>query len=152
MKKSRKKSRKGSGKCPIHFALEVFGDKWSLLIIRDIVFKGKSCYGEFLHSPEGVSTNILANRLAKLEANEILTKTRDPENLAKFQYDLTQKGLDLIPVLLAMTEWSAKYDFHPNNGRNIIHGAPEDLLERNKLDHDAIVAELSENIRARKEN
>ena len=133
----------GSGKCPIHFALDVMGDKWSLLIVRDLVFKSKHTYGAFAKSPEGISTNILADRLAKLEAHGIVTKSRDPENQTKFVYRLTDKGCDLIPVLLAMTEWSARHDTYPNGTRNIIHGAPVDLIERAKRDRDTLVAELT---------
>lgn len=137
-----------SGKCPIHFALEIFGDKWSLLIVRDLVFKGKTTYGEFSKSSEGIATNILSNRLSKLETNGILTKSKDLENQTIYRYQLTQKGLDLIPVLLAMTEWSAKYNYYPNDGHNIIHGAPEDLLKRLKSDRITLIDEISNAIGA----
>lgn len=96
--------------CPINFGLEAFGDKWSLLILRDIVFRGKKTYGEFLKSEEGIATNILAARLVTLEEQGILKKTPNPDDARKDLYVLTQKGLDLVPLLFEMILWSAKYD------------------------------------------
>ena len=96
--------------CPINFGLEAFGDKWSLLILRDILFRGKRTYGEFLKSEEGFATNILASRLAMLEEEGILRKRANPEDARKDFYDLTEKGLDLIPFLFELILWSWKYD------------------------------------------
>ena len=96
--------------CPVNYGLEIFGDKWSLLIVRDIVFAGKKTYGEFLKSGEGFATNILASRLAFLEEQGILIKTPSPADGRKDFYSLTEKGLDLIPVLLSVVAWSAKHD------------------------------------------
>lgn len=96
--------------CPIRYGMGIFGDKWSLLIMRDLMFKQKQNYNEFLASEEGISTNILADRLSKLEANGLIKKQQDPHNLAKKIYSLTQKGLDLMPVMLAIVDWSEKYD------------------------------------------
>jgi DNA-binding HxlR family transcriptional regulator len=96
--------------CPINFALETFGDPWSLLIIRDIVYFGKKTYGEFLESEEGIATNILAGRLARLEQQGILVKKPSPSDKRKEEYILTEKGLDLIPVLAELANWSARYD------------------------------------------
>ena len=92
--------------CPINFALEVFGDPWSFLIIRDIVYFGKNTYGEFLASEEGMATNILASRLAHLEHQGILVKKLSERDKRKEEYVLTEKGLDLIPVLVEMHELS----------------------------------------------
>lgn len=96
--------------CPVNFGLEIFGDKWSLLIVRDIVFWGKKTYGEFLKSEEKFATNILASRLAYLEEMDILKKTPHPVDKRKDFYGLTEKGIDLIPVLLGIMIWSAKHD------------------------------------------
>lgn len=96
--------------CPINFVLEAFGDKWTLLVLRDIVFRGKSTYGEFLKSEEGFATNILATRLEHLEAEHVLQKIVDPADARRSQYMLTEKGLDLIPILFEMMVWSEKYD------------------------------------------
>ena len=98
--------------CPINFALEMFGDPWSLLLIRDIVYFGKKTYGEFLASEEGMATNILASRLARLEEQGILVKKPSGQDKRKEEYVLTEKGLDLIPVLVEMADWSAEYDPH----------------------------------------
>jgi DNA-binding HxlR family transcriptional regulator len=95
--------------CAISLALDIFGDKWALLIIRDIMFHGKSTYGDFLKSNEKIATNILADKLAFLESAEILEKTTHPESKAKFLYKLTQKGMDLLPVLIEIILWSDKY-------------------------------------------
>jgi DNA-binding HxlR family transcriptional regulator len=96
--------------CPINFALEIFGDTWSLLIIRDMVYFGKKTYGDFLASDEKIATNILASRLAHLEQKGIVSKKTDETNKRKEIYSLTEKGLDLIPILIEMGSWSAKYD------------------------------------------
>ena len=100
--------------CPINFVLETFGDKWTLLIIRDLMFKGKRYYGEFLSSPEKISTNILADRLQRLEAQGIISKQGDPEHRSRVIYRLSDKGRALLPIMLEMTSWSATYDSHSN--------------------------------------
>ena len=105
MKRSDTKSH-----CPVNFALETFGDTWSLLIIRDIVFWGKKTYGEYLKSKEGISTSILSARLEHLVQKGILTKTPYAADKRKDTYTLTEKGLDVIPQLLEMAGWSSRYD------------------------------------------
>lgn len=100
--------------CPISTALDIFGDKWSLLIIRDMMFKEKNTYGDFLESAEKIATNILADRLTLLECAGIISKHKHPESKAKILYKLTPKGIDLIPTLIEMIAWSDKYyDVHP---------------------------------------
>lgn len=96
--------------CPISCSLEVFGDKWSLLIIRDIMLRGKMSYSEFLDSEEKIATNILVNRLNLLEAENILSKKVSPNNKSKFIYSLTQKGADLLPIVIEIMDWGAKYN------------------------------------------
>ncbi len=96
--------------CPVNFALEEFGDIWSLLIVRDILFFDKKTYGEFLASKEKIATNILATRLSQLVDKGILQKTTNESDKRKDVYQLTQKGLDIYPVMLQMILWSAKYD------------------------------------------
>ncbi len=92
--------------CPINFALEIFGDKWTLLIVRDIVYAGKRTHGEFLKSDERIATNILADRLARLECQGILTKAADPKDKRREIFSLTEQGLALIPLLLDLQSWS----------------------------------------------
>ncbi len=96
--------------CPVAFALDAFGDRWSLVIIRDMAMRGKTTYGEFLASDEGIATNVLADRLKHLEAEGILGKSRDPKNRRRILYKLTDKGWELAPIILDMIVWSAKYD------------------------------------------
>lgn len=90
--------------------MEIFGDRWTFLIVRDLMFKGKSHYVEFLRSEEKIATNILADRLQLLEDSGIVAKKSDPSHGSKWVYSLTQKGLDLMPLLVDMIIWSAKYD------------------------------------------
>ena len=96
--------------CPVNYGLEAFGDRWALLILRDIVFRGKRTYGEFLKSEEGFATNILASRLERLINAGILQRDGDETDGRKDIYSLTEKGLDLIPMLFEMVLWSEKYD------------------------------------------
>ena len=96
--------------CPVNYALETFGDKWSLLIIRDIVRHHKCYYSEFLNSEEQISTNILANRLNRLEQVGILKRTPDKSDKRKDKYKLTQKGIDLFPIMLEIILWATKYN------------------------------------------
>ena len=96
-------------RCPVVFALDLFGDRWTLLVIRDMVFKGAATYTEFLNAGEGISTNILADRLRRLEDQGIVTKHDDSEHGAKYRYRLTKKGLALVPVLVEMIRWSARH-------------------------------------------
>lgn len=96
--------------CPVNYGLEAFGDRWALLILRDIVFRGKRTYREFLKSEEGIATNILASRLDHLIEEGILQHEGDETDGRKGIYTLTEKGLDLIPLLFEIVLWSAKHD------------------------------------------
>ena len=98
--------------CPISCSLDIFGDKWSLLIIRDVMLRGKCSYSEFLKSEEKIATNILSSRLALLEAAQILSKETAPDNRSKFIYHLTQKGADLLPIIIELMDWGARYHDH----------------------------------------
>jgi DNA-binding HxlR family transcriptional regulator len=96
-------------KCPINLALEVFGDKWSLIIIRDIMFSGKRYFRELLQGEENIASNILTDRLTMLEEEGIITKVSDSRHKQKFLYSLTQRGIDLLPVLSEIGAWSLKH-------------------------------------------
>ncbi len=96
--------------CPISYALDFFGDKWSLLIIRDIALEQKRFYKDFQNSKEGIATNILSDRLKKLENNGIIRSAVYEKKKTQKEYFLTQKGKDLIPILLEMIVWSYRYD------------------------------------------
>jgi DNA-binding HxlR family transcriptional regulator len=91
------------------------GDRWTLLVIRDLMFAGKRHFREFLQSEEAISSNVLADRLNSLVENAILTRRDDPTHAQKAIYSLTEKGLDLLPVLIAMSAWTQKY--HPTTRR-----------------------------------
>jgi DNA-binding HxlR family transcriptional regulator len=95
--------------CPINMALEVFGDRWSLLIIRDIMFAGKRNFRDLLASDEKIASNILTDRLSRLEEEGIISKGKDPSHKQKITYSLTSKGIDLLPVLAEMGCWSLKH-------------------------------------------
>ena len=120
--------------CPINFILETFGDRWTLLVIRDLMFHGKRHYGDLLASDEGISTNILADRLQRLEQDGVIEKKIDPGNRSRSIYRLTQKGKDLLPVMLEITAWSGKYDSKTN--------APPPLLKALNNDRHPLIAKI----------
>jgi DNA-binding HxlR family transcriptional regulator len=95
--------------CPINQVLEAVGDNWSLLIVRDLMFRGHSSYQAFLRSEEGIATNILADRLLRLEQNGLVSKASDPADARKFIYALTEKGADLAPLLVEMTLFAHRH-------------------------------------------
>jgi len=96
-------------RCPISFSLETFGDKWSLLILRDIIYFGKHTFGEFLASDERIARNILADRLTRLQATGLLTKAPHPADKRRDIYRVSDSGLDVIPLLLSMAEWGSSH-------------------------------------------
>ena len=95
--------------CPISTALEIVGDRWTLLVVRDLMFAGKRRFREFLQSEEAISSNVLADRLNALLENGLVTRQDDPTHAQKAIYSLTDKGLDLLPVIVAMSAWTQKY-------------------------------------------
>ena len=94
--------------CPLSCALDIFGDKWTLLIIRDIGAKNKNTFKDFHASNEGISTNVLSNRLKRLVEQNIISKRRSNVNKLVFIYELTEKGEELRPILLTIGEWGRK--------------------------------------------
>jgi len=128
--------KKRRSKCPVTFALDRFGDKWSLLVVRDLMFRGRETYGEFLESGEGIATNVLADRLKCLETEDLIEKSRDPKNKRRVLYRLTEKGLDLAPVLLEMMRWSAKYDADT--------GTPQAFLDMLENDMEGLIKKVRE--------
>ncbi|MBC7901462.1 MAG: helix-turn-helix transcriptional regulator [Saprospiraceae bacterium] len=131
--------------CPVNFGLENFGDKWSLLIIRDIVFWGKKTYGDFLRSDEGIATNILAARLVSLLKEGILRKEPHPTDKRTEIYLLTEKGMELIPLMVEIVAWSGKLtEWQENAGA----GKPEQIKQVKRFaktqDKRKIIAEIRE--------
>jgi DNA-binding HxlR family transcriptional regulator len=123
MKKTNKRSN-----CPISCSLDIWGDKWSLLIIRDLIFYGKCRYTDFLKSEEGIATNILATRLQSLEENRIIEKIDDPDGKSKGFYKLTPMGIDLLPILIEIDLWSEKYFSIPEDIKTILLEVKEDKV------------------------
>ena len=96
--------------CPTNFGLEHFGDKWSLLIVRDLMFKGKRHYNEFFESDERVSTSVLGDRLKSLEERGIISRSKDDIKKSRIKYSLTKKGIALLPLMVEIIVWSGEYD------------------------------------------
>jgi DNA-binding HxlR family transcriptional regulator len=95
--------------CPINLTVEVIGDKWSLIIIRGIMFDGKRHFRELLNSEEKIASNILTDRLNMLEREGIISKKADPEHKQKYIYSLTTAGIDLLPLMVEIGAWSLKH-------------------------------------------
>ncbi len=96
--------------CPVSISLEIFGDRWSLLIVRDLMVRGFRTFYDFEHSGEGIATNILADRLRRLRRAGIIETEPDPEDGRRVNYRLTRKGIDLAPVLLELLIWGAEHE------------------------------------------
>lgn len=106
-RRSPKEHRSG---CPIGIGLDLVGDPWSLLIVRDLMFKNRKSYNDFLGAEEGIATNVLADRLARLESHGIVEKLRNPTDGRRFIYRLTAKGIGLAPTVIEMILWVASYE------------------------------------------
>src|SRR5438477_4284605 len=106
MSKKKKSGPERRSGCPLNASVEILGDRWSLLIIRDMMLRGSRTYKEFLESHERIATNILADRLRRLEDDGIISSHRDPNDGRKLIYLLTEKGIALAPVLTEMVLWA----------------------------------------------
>jgi len=106
-RKARFRPRSG---CPVSISLERFGDRWSLLIIRDLMVRGYRTFKDFQESGEGIATNILADRLRRLETCGIIAAKKEPADGRKINYRLTEKGIALAPVMLELLIWGARYE------------------------------------------
>lgn len=104
-----KAKHSGRSTCPIASTLDLIGDKWTLLVIRDLMFLEKRLYGELMQSPEGVQSNILAERLKRLEKAGLLKKNPYQQNPVRYEYRLTSKGSDLFPILKEIIRWGNQY-------------------------------------------
>lgn len=124
--------------CPINFALQTFGDPWSLLVIRDLMFTGRRTYSDFLRAEEGMATNILAARLKHLQAVGLIQRRGKGRGA---EYALTAKGLDLLPAMLQLVAWSAKYDKRT--------AAPKRFVARINTERSEVESELRDHLRAR---
>lgn len=124
-------SRHHRSSCPISIALETLGDSWSLLIVRDLMFKGRKTFKDFLQAEEGIASNILTERLQRLECAGIVVKRPDTEDARRFVYRLTEKGMALAPVLVELVLWSARFEQTD---------APPAVLKLMRADRDAFIA------------
>ena len=135
--KHKPKHRSG---CPVSISLDIFGDRWSLLIIRDLMVRGLRTFKEFQESGEGIATNILTDRLKKLEAAKIIAAETEKTDGRRVNYRLTEKGIDLAPVLLELLIWAAR---HEETGANCAEIAK---MEKNRQ---AVLAETRRRWRER---
>lgn len=120
--------------CPISCALDLIGDRWTLIVLRDLIVVRKRYFQELLEGNEGIATNILASRLKLLEAAELVTRRPDPGPGRRVTYAPTEKALDLLPVLIELIHWSLKYS--PGSS------ASADLLRRLTHDRAGFIADL----------
>src|SRR5581483_3276754 len=120
--------------CPISYALDFVGDRWTLLVLRDLILARKRYFREFLESQEGIATNILTSRLKQLEASGFVTRAPDPKDSRRGVYTPTEKALDLLPAIVELVRWGAKYDKKSDAPAHIIKG-----IARNR---DGFVAEI----------
>lgn len=135
MKNSKRERRSD---CPISFGLDVFGDKWTLLILRDIMFYGRTRFSDFAPR-EDIATNILTDRLKRLQTAGIIEKRRDPERGNQNIYSVTQKGEALLPTLVEMTLWGLQYDPHTP--------ASDAFVERLQTDKRELAREITQSIK-----
>ena len=122
--------------CPVNASLEILGDRWSLLIIRDLMLRSYRTYKEFLSSEEGIATNILAERLKRLEAAGIISTGHDAEDRRKVVYRLTAKGIDLAPIIVELILWSAQHE--PT-------GAPAASIRKMRARREQFLSEIRRN-------
>ncbi len=119
--------------CPVSISLEVFGDRWSLLIVRDLMVRGYRTFKEFAESGEGIATNVLSDRLKKLQHAGIIVADEEPSDLRRVHYELTEKGISLAPVLLELLIWAA---YHEETG------APCGVIEHMSKNREQVLAEV----------
>jgi DNA-binding HxlR family transcriptional regulator len=124
--------------CPLSYTLDFFGDKWSLLILRDMALYNKRTFGEFQFSDEKIATNILADRLTMLETNGFITKKVASVKKSKFVYTLMEKGISLVPLLLEIGIWGSQH--HPP-------GLDTVILKNLKKDKEGTIAKIQAQIR-----
>lgn len=131
--------RRRSG-CPLSISLEMLGDRWSLLIVRDLMVRGCKTFSDFLQSGEGIATNVLSDRLKKLQAAGIIVAETQAGDGRKVNYRLTEKGIDLAPVMLELLIWAAR---HENTA------APKPLIAMIEKDRASVIAETRRRWRER---
>jgi DNA-binding HxlR family transcriptional regulator len=136
MPKPLKKQRSA---CPITNSLDILGDRWSLVLVRDLMFRGKREYGELLNSEEGISSSVLADRLEQLQNTGMIRKTGHPDDLKKYRYHLTEKGIELLPLMINLALWGIRH----------VSGtfAPPEILNAMQNDREGLIQRLSQKLR-----
>jgi len=125
--------------CPINYSVEIFGDKWMLLILRDIMFNGKNSFLEFRASSEKISSAVLTEKLNTLLSEGIVSKVTSPKNASKFLYLITDKGIELVPVMMEFLDWGSRYN---------PEGGPKPLLDQIKQSKKKAIKELQDKLRS----
>jgi DNA-binding HxlR family transcriptional regulator len=134
-----KPSRRRSG-CPVSISLETLGDRWSLLVIRDLMVRGYRTFRQLEQSDERIATNILADRLGRLKRNGIISSAADPSDGRRMTYRLTEKGIDLAPLLLELLIWGARHEETM---------APRELIAQMEQNREGVIAEARRRWRER---
>lgn len=129
--------------CPINYSVEIFGDKWMLLILRDLMFNGKNSFLEFRASTEKISSAVLTEKLNMLLSEGIVFKVISPRNASKFLYLLTDKGIELVPVMVEFLSWGSRYN--PDGG-------PKSLLDQIKLGKKKTITRLENKLRSERQS
>lgn len=125
--------------CPINYSVEIFGDKWMLLLLRDLMFNGKNSFLEFRASTEKISSAVLTEKLNTLLNEGIVSKKTSPKNASKFLYMLTDKGIELVPFMVEFLSWGSTYN---------PEGGPKSLLDQIKKNKNKTIAELQAKLRS----
>jgi len=123
--------------CPVTYALEIFGDRWTLLVLKDLILEARYRYKDLMAANSGLATNVLADRLKRLEQRGLIEKTRDPQDGRQFVYLPTGTAIGLIPMLVEMIAWSA---------RQGVSQVPPEFLERIERDRAGLIADLTEQV------
>lgn len=133
--------------CPVRYAAGIFGDKWSFILLRDVLLHGKRYYGDFLTSEEGIATNILASRLLRFEESDMLSRHVDHKKKSKVYYLPTAKARALLPALLGMMVWSTEYDENteaPGSFAPAFRDQPKQTIDWYEAEIDRVNAALVE--------
>jgi DNA-binding HxlR family transcriptional regulator len=125
--------------CPISFALEIFGDRWTLLVLRDVLLRSRSRYRELLSSEEGIATNVLADRLKRLEQRGLIRKEQDQQDARQYFYRPTMLAVSVVPMLVEMTVWGAR--------SSSMTCVDQDFLRRFEEDREKLIADLQTQVR-----
>ena len=125
--------------CPINYSVEILGDKWMLLLLRDLMFNGKNSFLEFRASAEKISSAVLTEKLNMLLEEGIVSKVTSPRNASKFLYLITDKGLELVPMMVEFLNWGSKYN---------PEGGPKPLLDQLKQNKKKAIAEIQDRLKA----